>query len=205
MQEIKRQFILASGSPRRKELLRGCFINFIIRVSDIDEDISEQSAEKLVMKLACEKAQAIVNSSVEEKILVLGADTVVVIGNEILGKPANRDEARIMLKKLSGKEHLVMTGVALNDREKSISFVEKTKVVFNDIDSDLLELYLQTGESLDKAGSYGIQGLALSFIKSIDGSYSNVVGLPVDRCLYEIKRILGADKDKSGKWRDQFY
>ena len=204
MEENKIQLILASASPRRKDLLQGCFLNYLIRVSNTDENIDGYGPSELVEKLAFEKAQDVLEKSSEKNILVLGADTVVVIGDEILGKPRDTQEAREMLRKLSGKEHTVMTGVTLLTRGNTISFVEKTKVTFSKISEDLLELYLATGESLDKAGSYGIQGVALSFIEKIEGSYSNVVGLPVDRCLSEIKNIVGAGIDQSGGWRERF-
>ena len=200
----KYDLVLASASPRRRELLKSCYLNFSVEISDIDENINEESPIKLVQLLAMEKASTILERTKKDAPIVLGSDTIVVLDNKILGKPTNKDDARKMLLSLSGKKHIVVTGVALVSKEKSVQFYDETTVVFDEISPDLLELYLNTGESLDKAGSYGIQGPALSFIKKVEGSYSNVVGLPVDKVLSEIKSFIGCRYDEQGKWREQF-
>lgn len=131
-----------------------------------------------------------------------------VLDGEIINKPANVDEARKILKKLSGKTHEVYTGVSFifKTENKIIkhTFFDKTLVTFCSIDHDLLELYLKTGESLDKAGAYGIQGRALGFIEKLDGSYSNVVGFPLDKVLLNLKSILGYKADETGLFRLHF-
>lgn len=203
--ESRYQFVLASSSPRRQELIKGCFLNFEVVVSEIDENVSGMSPKDLVQFLALEKAKAVLGTYKEqEHVLILGADTIVVIDNMILGKPKNREDAKRILKILSGREHEVMTGVALVSRNCERYFVETTKVTFEEIDDDLIDFYLDTGESMDKAGAYGIQGVALSFINKVEGSYSNVVGLPVNRVLQEVKHFVGASDDKKGKWRELF-
>lgn len=198
------KLILASASPRRKELIKGCFLNYEVQAADIDEDLPYDSPVELVEKLSKLKAKAVLEERSDENVLVIGSDTIVVLEDQVLGKPKNKDEAREMLKLLSGKTHEVLTGVALLSLDKEIVFYEKTSVKFTAISEDLLELYLDTGESLDKAGAYGIQGNALSFIEKVNGSYSNVVGLPVDRLLVEIKNFVSAEDDTKGRWREKF-
>lgn len=199
------QLILASASPRRRELLKSCFINYKVEPADIDENLSFTRPQDLVENLAYLKAKEVLDRHGQENVLVLGADTIVVLDGQILGKPKDIVQAKEMLKRLSGKAHLVFTGVALVNKSKKVVFSEKTQVSFTEITADLLDLYLKTEDSLDKAGAYGIQGHALSFIKSIQGSYSNVVGLPVDRVLHEVKSFLEVDdKDTKGKWREVF-
>lgn len=199
----KNKLILASQSPRRNELLQMAFIPFDIIVSGIDEFSSETEMSQLVMDLSFQKAQAVYQKIKNDyaKPIVLGSDTIVVIGNEVLGKPKSREEAREMLKKLSGKRHEVLTGVALIDHTKEKRFYDRTYVTFETISDELLELYLDTKDSMDKAGSYGIQAQALSFIKKIEGSYSNVVGLPINLVLSELKDFVGAT---DGQWRNCF-
>lgn len=127
-----------------------------------------------------------------------------VLEGKILGKPSDTNHARQMLQDLSGKTHQVLTGVCLQMAGKVEVFYRQSDVTFRNISQDLLELYLATEESLDKAGAYGIQGAALGFIENVQGSYSNVVGLPVDDVIIAIKKFLGHTKDDSGEWRKCF-
>lgn len=200
----KKKLILASASPRRHELLRGLFINFDIESANIDENIEISSPKKLVEQLAYRKAKFILDKHIDEDVIVLGADTVVVLDDKVLGKPADKKEAKQMLENLSSKEHSVLTGYALVDHKKKFVSSEKTLVRFDKIDKDLLDLYLSTGESMDKAGAYGIQGQALSFISNVSGSYANVVGLPVHSVLQDLKTFLGYKDDDKGIWRGHF-
>jgi len=182
------KLILASQSPRRRELLGWTFIPFTIVPSTIEEIVSSSNPLDVVTMLAKQKASDIFSSYPND--MILGADTIVVSEGEILGKPKNVDDARKMLLRLSGKTHEVYTGVCLLFQNEEKTFFAKTQVTFREIASDLLEFYLKTEESLDKAGAYGIQGASLGFIEKINGSYSNVVGLPVDLVLEKIEEIL---------------
>lgn len=188
MQIDKFKLILASQSPRRKELLQWTFLPFKIIPSGIDEVMTSSDPIKVVEDLAFQKASDIFNSYPKD--MVIGADTIVVNEGKILGKPKDVNEARKMLLSLSGKGHDVYTGVAILFKDHKIIFHAHTKVIFKKIPEDLLELYLATQESLDKAGAYGIQGAALGFIERVEGSYSNVVGLPVDLVLEKIQEVL---------------
>lgn len=180
--------ILASSSPRRKELLKLIFNEFTIRPSDIAEDIpSEIYIDQAAEYLASKKANSVIKKSDE---LVIGCDTIVVAENHILGKPSNRDECRKMLRQLSGRMHNVYTGVSINLNGNEICFTEKTEVKFFDISDKEIEKYIDTGEPFDKAGGYGIQGRGALFVKSISGDFFNVVGLPVARLNYELKKIM---------------
>ncbi len=168
--------ILASGSPRRAELLRSAGIDFTVRVSDVDEKVlSGELPRDYVVRLSREKAQAVA----AESELVLGADTTVVLLNEILGKPTDENDARRMLRLLSGKWHEVLTGVSLVNGAKVTSDVAVTRVKFSKLSEEEANWYVASGEPIDKAGAYGIQGYASRFVERIEGSYSNVVGLPV--------------------------
>lgn len=175
-------FILASASPRRKELLSQMDYSFEVKVSDADEimvDTSEPS--ELVMENACAKAAAVAKQN--PGVPVLGADTVVSVDGHVLGKPKDADDAARMLSMLSGRSHQVSTGIAFVCQADGECHVCKeavvTDVTFGEMTSDDISWYVSTGEPLDKAGAYGIQGRAAAFIKGIEGSYSNVVGLPL--------------------------
>ena len=178
-----RNIVLASSSPRRKDLLRQIKLPFEIIPSEIDENISEltgtpaQKAEQL----AYQKAKDVSNRV--KRGLVLGADTIVVIDDEILGKPKDSEDAFQMLKKLSGKEHEVITGICLIDLDKNIELIqhETTIVQFTELDDEKIRTYIKSGEAFDKAGSYAAQGVGAIFVKGIKGCYSNVVGLPLTR------------------------
>jgi septum formation protein len=181
--------ILASASPRRRELLTQAGLVFTVESSDINEDRQEhEKAAAYVQRLAEEKAQAVWNlrrslDTQDDPLIVLGADTCVVSDGNILGKPTNTDDARRMLQLLSGRTHAVLTGVAVASRGKIISDVEVTQVTFNFLkDSEIVE-YVRSGEPLDKAGAYAIQGYAARWIPRIEGCYFNVVGLPIARTI----------------------
>jgi nucleoside triphosphate pyrophosphatase len=168
--------ILASGSPRRAELLRAAGIEFTVRIADVDETILPgESPRDYVLRLSRAKALAVAG---EDEIL-LGADTTVLIEDEIAGKPVDLEDARRMLKALSGKWHEVLTGVTLLQGHKILSDVAVTRVKFSEMSEPEIDWYVSTGEPMDKAGAYGIQGYASRFVECIEGSYSNVVGLPV--------------------------
>jgi septum formation protein len=175
------RLILASASPRRAELLRSAGYEFETRPVDIDESPKNgETPVAYVERLAMEKsARALLEVSGFIGTIVLGADTAVVVGDEILGKPNGNNGARRMLRRLSGRSHLVMTGVCLRTTQRSVSHVEITSVIFASLTEAQIAWYVASGEGLDKAGAYAIQGLASRFIPRIEGSYSNVVGLPI--------------------------
>lgn len=169
--------VLASQSPRRAEILRNAGIPFTIRSADIDETPRRgESPLEYVMRLAEEKAAAIEAAPDE---IVLGADTTVVIGREMLAKPEDEADARRMLSKLSGRRHEVITGICLIRGEERIRDSAVTKVWFTEMAEDEIAAYAASGEPLGKAGAYAIQGLASKYIEKINGSYFNVVGLPI--------------------------
>jgi septum formation protein len=180
--------ILASASPRRAELLRAAGIDdFTIRAADIDEtQLPDESPREYVLRLSREKARTVAQGDE----LVLGADTTVVIHNEIAGKPLDAEDARRMLRSLSGQWHEVLTAVSLARGGQIISGVASTRVKFADLSEDEIDWYVATGEPMDKAGAYGIQGYASRFVEQIEGNYSNVVGLPVEMVYRMMKEIL---------------
>ncbi|MEY3282070.1 MAG: Maf family protein [Acidobacteriota bacterium] len=181
--------ILASGSPRRAELLRAAGIEFTIRVADVDETLlANETAYEYVSRLARSKAEE-VSRQVGGGPLVLGADTTVVIDEEIAAKPVDEADARRMLHRLSGQWHEVLTGVALVHGHHLLVEVEVTRVRFALLTKSEIDWYVETGEPMDKAGGYGIQGYASRFVERIEGSYSNVVGLPVSRVYDMLRRI----------------
>lgn len=181
--------ILASASPRRKELLERIGVKFDIIPATGEEVITKKIPEEVVMELAKQKAEEIAKVA-EEDALIIGADTVVVCDGKILGKPKDEEDAFQMLTMLSGREHEVYTGVAMIDnREKSIeNFFERTRVIMYPITEKEIREYIAGGEPMDKAGAYAIQGTGAKFIQKIEGDYHNVVGLPVGRIYQEIKR-----------------
>ena len=187
------RLILASASPRRKELLKNLGYEFSIEVCDLEENSDKVKPYELVMDLAKVKAQAIMDMHKGEEVIVLGADTVVANENEILGKPRNLEHAKEMISSLQGKTHQVYTGVCLcwnNEKiNQQLTFFEKTDVEVYPMTSEEIEAYVATRECEDKAGSYAIQGLFSPYIKGIVGDYNNVVGLPVARIYQEIKKL----------------
>jgi septum formation protein len=179
------KIILASASPRRAEILRAAGFNFEIAASNIDESpLPNEQPENMVMRLALAKARSVASKrKSQQKDIVLAADTIVVIGGQVLGKPNTPDRSREMLHELNGREHAVITGVALLalPSQRFLVAVETTRVWFSKMSDREIEEYVLTGEPLDKAGAYAIQGLASRFIPRIEGCYFNVVGLPIAR------------------------
>lgn len=173
-------FILASGSPRRLELLRQIGIEPQVKLSNYNEDMSTSNPAELVMANAVGKGQSVLPTCNDDDV-VIAADTIVVLNNMILGKPENSEEALKMLRNLSGRTHEVFTGVAVFYKGKKKVAVEKTSVKFRKLIDKEIQAYVKTGDPLDKAGAYGIQGRGAIFINSIEGCYNNVVGLPLTR------------------------
>lgn len=189
------KIILASASPRRRELLTQVGIEYECIPSDCEETTKETEPAKVVSELSKIKALDIAKQfdGTEENTIVIGADTVVSFGNEIMGKPADEAHAFQMLKKLSGREHSVFTGVTLvfikNGKMRYMTLYEETKVhVYPLKDEEILD-YIKTGEPVDKAGAYAIQGLFSAFIEKIEGDYNNVVGLPVSRICKILREV----------------
>src|SRR3954466_7971905 len=170
--------ILASSSPRRQELLRAAEIPFTVKISNINEDLKPgESAREYTERLAFEKAETIWKTSTDS--FVLGADTTVVVDEHILAKPLDADDARRMLRMISGRAHQVITGVCLLGPGVRDVRSETTKVFVTDIPESEIEFYVAHGEPVDRAGAYAIQGVASRWIPRIEGCYFNVVGLPV--------------------------
>lgn len=177
------KFILASASPRRKELLSIYVKDFKIMPADIDETVPDNIAlEDAPLYIAKEKAAAVFNKLNEDEIIIT-ADTIVLLDNKIYGKPKDKLDAYNMIKTLSGRTHQVITGVCCysKDRQINIEFSDVTNVSFTDISDEIIEKYLENAEYIDKAGAYAVQGLASMFVEKIEGSYDNVVGLPMGR------------------------
>lgn len=186
--------ILASASPRRTELLTQIGIRHSIAVSDFFEQLNPTVSPELnAAKLALGKAIVVSNSL--ESGFVIGADTIVVSQGNILGKPCNQSQALNMLEQLSGKVHQVITAVAIIDasgQQQAWQGIEKTQVYFKTLTDEMLQWYLATGESLDKAGAYGIQGFGALLVERIEGCYFNVVGLPLNKVVEGLQK-LGVD------------
>jgi septum formation protein len=170
--------ILASASPRRRALLRQVGINPIVKISHVKEVSTAESPEELVRENALLKGRA-VSRTTSDQDLVIAADTVVALDGKILGKPHSPDEAAAMLELLSGRTHQVHTGLAIFYKGQEKCLVDTTDVTFAPLSKKMIEGYVASGEPADKAGAYGIQGIAALFIPTIKGSYSNVVGLPL--------------------------
>ncbi|MBE5877050.1 MAG: septum formation protein Maf [Lachnospiraceae bacterium] len=189
------KYVLASGSPRRKDLLEQIGISFEIMVADGEEIITKTLPSDIVEELSCMKATEVANRymteyTVNRPTVIIGADTIVALGTEIMGKPKDEADAVRMLKALQGNTHQVYTGVTLivlglGDRQV-VSFHEKTDVVMYPMTEAEILAYVNTKDPLDKAGSYGIQGRCAAHIKGIVGDYNNVVGLPVGRLYQEL-------------------
>ena len=188
------KIILASKSPRRKEILENLELDFEIITADTNEDSQISDPQKLVEELAFRKADAVKNLLISENkyssdLAIIGCDTVVANGDDILGKPKDRKDAGLMLKSLSGKKHRVISGLAILKGEKTFVSNEVTEVLFDNLSEEEIENYVKTGESDDKAGGYAVQGLASKFIKGINGCYFNVVGLPVNLFYNALKEM----------------
>ncbi|MBR6960922.1 MAG: septum formation protein Maf [Clostridiales bacterium] len=181
--------ILASASPRRKELMSLIVNGFDIETADVDERGIEESligsnALKVSEALALAKAEAVFASHKDEDVAVIGCDTSVILDNEIMGKPNGRDDAVRMLTELSGNTHIVATGVAVVTKDKTITFTESAEVIFNPLDDyqrSLIQRYCDTDDPYDKAGSYGIQNGGALLVQGIRGDFFTVVGLPAAR------------------------
>ena len=189
-----KELILASSSPRRRELLSIITRRFTVQTSDCDEAI----APGTVRELSLRKARAVWAQQPNQRgLAVIGSDTVVYIDGEILGKPHSKEEAAEMLRALSGRSHRVLTGVTVMGPKDTETHCEETSVVFREMSQAEIDWYVATGEPMDKAGAYGIQGYAAIFIEKIDGDYYNVMGLPVCQVGLMLRRagipVLGAE------------
>lgn len=186
-----KSIILASGSPRRKELLSQIGLEFKVITSNVSEDTSLTSPEDMVKELAYNKGMAVYQTLPDEEkqdSIVISADTIVYHNGKVLLKPVDERDAFNILKSLSGEKHDVFTGVFIKSRDFSSSFCEKTSVELFNISDEEIRYYIASGEPFDKAGAYGIQGLFARYIKGIEGDYNNVVGLPVGRLYQELKK-----------------
>ena len=177
---MKKRFIVASASPRRKELLSMAGYEFDVVPSDADENLPDDiSPEEAVRELSKRKAFSVYDEN--KGAVVLGCDTVVALGNKIIGKPQDKKEAFEMLSSLSDKKHRVYTGVCITDGDKTEIFTGTADVEFYRLSDETINSYIATNDPMDKAGSYGIQGIGSLLIKSMDGDYFSVVGLPLSR------------------------
>ena len=192
------KYILASASPRRRELLKKTGIDFDVFPSSIEEKITKTAPAEVVMELAAQKACDVFHrlsseSNSSEPLTVIGADTVVVYQEEILGKPEDETEALDMLSMLADRTHQVYTGVSLiqkkNGEKKTKTFFVQTDVTLYPIDKEDLHRYVESKDPMDKAGAYGIQGNFAIHVKEIKGDYNNVVGLPIGRVYQELKSL----------------
>ena len=189
------EIILASASPRRRELLSLIGIPFRVIVSEADETVTETEPEKIIMELAYGKADAVAALPEAQGRTMLGADTIVWCEDRVLGKPADAAEAAAMLTMLQGQEHSVYTGVALINRQEGIckKFYRRTKVYVHEMTGQEIGDYIATGEPFDKAGAYGIQGPFAAYVDGIEGDYQTVVGLPVSGVYQALKEIGAQD------------
>ena len=187
---MKKELVLASASPRRRELLEQLGLSFSVRVADIDESrLPGETPEMLVQRLAAGKAKAAFRTGE----VVVAADTVVAVDGTVLGKPKDADDAVRMLKMLSGRSHFVYTGICVFDGVTTVSETVATEVTFIPMSDEEIHRYIASGEPLDKAGAYGIQGLAARYISGIRGDHYNVVGLPVCRLSNVLKNSFSFD------------
>ena len=191
--------ILASGSPRRREILEGLMLKFSVETSDIDETVNDgESVEESALRLALAKADAVAKKNPEA--LVIGADTIVSLDGEAIGKPADRIDARNILMRLGGRTHEVVTALAFTRHCEKLrsSTICRSRVTFHNVDGGIIDQYLDTGEYSDKAGGYAIQGYGKVLIKSYDGSLTNIIGLP----LRELLRFIVSYGTQRMEWRD---
>lgn len=187
----QRKLILASSSPRRKQILSESHVRFEIRIPpNINEESLSSDPVEHVISVSRAKAES-VSPQIAEGI-ILGADTIVVLNGEILGKPEDKNEALVILKKLSGRTHTVYTGVTLVNKfnDKIISDYDSTEVTFNQLDEKRIESYIETKEPMDKAGAYGIQGMGAFLVKEIKGNLDNVIGLPTEKLKEMLIKII---------------
>ena len=185
------RIVLASSSPRRKELLQSVGVEFeVIEPTSDETPLGKENPEDYVTRLSTEKALS-VSKNLDEDVLVVGADTIVVVDSEILGKPRDEQDASVMLGKLSGRAHHVLTAFSITKGEYEVlhKHVVGTEVIVKSLEPNEIEGYIKTGEPMDKAGAYGIQGAGAFMIKGIKGSYTNVVGLPLVEVLEALKKL----------------
>jgi len=197
------RLILASASPRRTELLHAAGYDFDVEPAHVDEsELPGEPPRAYVLRVAALKARAVGARHPDD--LVLAADTTVVVDGEMLAKPADDDDARRMLARLSGRTHEVLTGVVLVRAARESSAVVGTGVRFRPLAPEEVDWYVASGEPHDKAGAYGVQGLASRFVEAVEGSYSNVVGLPVEavKALLEAEGLVPHDPARAGRWRE---
>ncbi len=212
MAKSKLKLILASASPRRRELIGHLKLPFEVIALSVPEYSEATDPVQHAKDIAEVKGLAVVekllNQRASEAFMIVSADTIVVSDGKIYNKPSNRDEARKFLTDLSGRTHSVFTAVSLSllasGKVHRHSFVDESKVTFDKISDVLMELYLDTGDSLDKAGAYGIQGPSLTFISRVDGSYSNVVGFPLSRFVNESQEFLNQHFPGVSSWPSLF-
>lgn len=187
----EKYILLASNSPRRKELLAGLDVKFeVVTLPDIDESYPDHlKGEDIALYIARKKAAAY-KSLLNDSQIILTADTIVCLENEVFGKPADAEDARNMLRRLSGKTHQVITGVTLANKDKEVAFASVTDVTFDQLSEDEIEYYITNFRPFDKAGAYGIQEwIGFIGVKSINGSYFNVMGLPVQKLYQHLKNF----------------
>jgi septum formation protein len=192
----KPTIILASSSPRRKELLSQAGVSFSIVVSGCDETpVPGESAKEMVERLAVVKAAAVADQNRDA--FVIGADTTVCVDGEVLGKPESSEEACSMLRKIQGRTHEVLGGISIINRSQGLEmkWSHSTRVTMASMSEEVIARYVRSGEPMDKAGSYAIQGLGLQFVDVVEGSYSNVVGLNISALMVELVK-LGAHKEQ---------
>jgi septum formation protein len=212
MENFRLKFILASASPRRKELLGHLKIPFEIMTLNVPEESFSPDPVSFSLEIARAKGKAVFDQlrlqEPQNSYFVVSADTIVCLGEKIYGKPQDRTEAQEFLNQLAGKTHSVFTAVSVlmihEGKEDSFSFVEESKVTFNQISHALMERYLDTGDSLDKAGAYGIQGPSLTFISGVEGDYANVVGFPLSRFVIESEKFLKLKFPREELWLNLF-
>lgn len=186
-----KKLILASGSPRRRELMEQIGLDFDVITSNAEEETNEKLPDMVVKEISRLKAEAVFENFSEcdkRASVVIGADTIVYADGKFLGKPHDADEAFEMIKGLSGKVHSVYTGVTVMTEEKIFSFAEQTNVKVYEMSDEEIKNYIETGDCFDKAGAYGIQGSFAAYVSGIEGDYNNVVGLPVARLYQELKK-----------------
>lgn len=179
---MKKKIVLASQSPRRKWLLEQIGLEFDIIPSNFDENIENQKfSKKLIESLAYQKAKEVADRN-DDKVIIIAADTVVILGEKILGKPIDATDAKKMLQSLSNKTHKVITAIAIIDKYEDKTLINSTisKVKFKKLSDREIEDYIKTGEPMDKAGSYGIQAYGSLFVEKVEGCYNNIVGLPLN-------------------------
>ena len=185
-----KKIVLASASPRRQGLLRNVGIDFRLAIPEVDESYSPEMAVRLVPAFLSEKKAAAVAENIREDEILIAADTIVLFRNKIFGKPRDIDDAKDMLRMLSGEMHEVISGVTLKTPHRQTTFSELTRVYFRMLTPDMIDYYVQTFQPLDKAGAYGIQDwIGYTSIEKINGCFYNVMGLPLSRLIWELKQF----------------